>query len=75
MLELSSDDEIQVNSCLKDFIVHSNMIGNVIAAAALQKGSFEPLPFLNYGLFKDNYSTLIYLINKIIWIKMLKNTI
>ena len=56
------NDEIEVNSCLKDFIVHTNMIGNVIAAAALQKGSssYEPLPFLNYGLFKDNYSKRNY---------------
>lgn len=41
---------------IKDFIAQTNMIGNVIAAAASQKNSFEPLPFANYSLFEETYS-------------------
>jgi hypothetical protein len=40
---------------LKDFINHTNVIGNVIAAASSQKNSFEPLPFANYSLFEETY--------------------
>lgn len=40
---------------IKDFIAHTNMIGNVIAAAASQKNSYEPLPFPNYSLFDEDY--------------------
>jgi hypothetical protein len=31
------------------------MIGNVIAAAASQKNSSEPLPFTDYSLFDETY--------------------
>jgi hypothetical protein len=41
---------------IKDFIAQTNMIGNVIAAAANQKNSSEPLPFTDYSLFEENYS-------------------
>ncbi|CAF0825220.1 unnamed protein product [Brachionus calyciflorus] len=40
---------------LFDFIQQTNVIGNVIAAAATQKNSFEPLPFSNSSLFEENY--------------------
>jgi hypothetical protein len=40
---------------IKDFIAHTSLIGNVIAAAAHQKSSFEPLPFPDYHLFEENY--------------------
>ena len=43
---------------LKDFINHTNVIGNVIAAASSQKNSFEPLPFANYSLFEESYGKL-----------------
>ena len=46
---------------IKDFIAQTNLIGNVIAAAASQKNSFEPLPFSNYSLFDENYGKLIKL--------------
>ena len=42
---------------IKDFIAHTNLIGNVIAAAASQKNTFEPLPFSNYSLFDEIYET------------------
>jgi len=42
---------------LKDFINHTNVIGNVIAAASSQKNSFEPLPFANYSLFDESYES------------------
>lgn len=40
---------------IKDFIAQTNIIGNVIAAAASQKNSFEPLPYTDYALFEENY--------------------
>jgi hypothetical protein len=39
---------------LKDFIANTSLIGNVIAAAAHNKSSSEPLPFPNYSLFEEN---------------------
>lgn len=45
---------------LFDFIEQTNVIGNVIAAAASQKNSFEPLPFLNMSLFDENYGKLLF---------------
>lgn len=47
---------------IKDFIAQTNMIGNVIAAAASQKNSFEPLPFPNSSLFHEAYGKPISLI-------------
>ena len=46
---------------VKDFIAQTNIIGNVIAAAASQKNSFEPLPFTDYSLFKETYSKFFLL--------------
>ena len=43
---------------IKDFIAQTNLIGNVIAAAASQKNSFEPLPYTDYALFEENYGEL-----------------
>jgi hypothetical protein len=40
---------------IKDFIAQTSLIGNVIAAAAAHKNSFEPLPFPNYSLFDENH--------------------
>ena len=40
---------------IKDFIAQTNVIGNVIAAAASQINSFEPLPFPNYDLFEEKH--------------------
>lgn len=39
---------------IQEFIAQTNLIGNVIAAAASQKNTFEPLPFPNYSLFDEN---------------------
>ena len=50
----NDDGEVRFGG-IKDFIAHTNMIGNVIAAAASQKNSFEPLPFSNSSLFEDSY--------------------
>lgn len=50
----NDDGEVRTGG-IKDFIAHTNMIGNVIAAAASQKNSFEPLPFSNSSLFEDSY--------------------
>lgn len=44
---------------IKDFIAQTNMIGNVIAAAASQKNSYEPLPFADTSLFEETYSNLL----------------
>jgi hypothetical protein len=40
---------------IKEFIAQTTMIGNVIAAAASQKNSSEPLPFTDYSLFDETY--------------------
>lgn len=40
---------------IKEFIAQTTMIGNVIAAAASQKNSSEPLPFTDYSLFEETY--------------------
>ena len=45
---------------IKDFIAQTNVIGNVIAAAASQKNTFEPLPFSNYSLFEENYGIFFF---------------
>lgn len=43
------------NGGIKEFIAQTTMIGNVIAAAASQKNSSEPLPFTDYSLFEETY--------------------
>ncbi len=40
---------------IKEFIAQTTMIGNVIAAAASQKNSSEPLPFTDYSQFEETY--------------------
>jgi hypothetical protein len=55
----NDDGEVRTGG-IKDFIAHTNMIGNVIAAAASQKNSFEPLPFSNSSLFEDNYGNFFF---------------
>ena len=35
------------------------LVGNVIAAAASQKNSSEPLPFTDYSLFEEVYGNEI----------------
>ena len=54
---MSTNNNNQTNrpGGLFDFIEQTNIIGNVIAAAATQKNSFEPLPFSNSSLFDENY--------------------
>ena len=47
---------------IKEFIAHTTMFGNVIAAAASQKNSSEPLPFTDYSLFEENYGNFILFI-------------
>ncbi len=42
---------------IKEFIAQTTMIGNVIAAAASQKNSSEPLPFTDYSLFEETYDS------------------
>ncbi len=55
----NDDGEVRTGG-IKDFIAHTNMIGNVIAAAASQKNSFEPLPFSNSSLFEDSYGKHLF---------------
>ncbi len=40
---------------IMDLISQTNMIGNVIAAAASQKNPYEALPFLDSTLFQETY--------------------
>lgn len=58
----AADDQSRSGG-IKDFIAQTNMIGNVIAAAASQKNTFEPLPFPNMSLFDETYSSDVLKIN------------
>ncbi len=56
---MANNEETDVRSGgIKALIAQTNVIGNVIAAAASEKNTFEPLPFCNYSLFDDNYGIL-----------------
>jgi hypothetical protein len=48
------DNEPQPSG-IKAFIAQTAMLSNVIAAAASQKNSSEPLPFTDTSLFEETY--------------------
>lgn len=54
--EKEADESSIRSGGIKDFVSQTFMITHVIAAAASQNNVDEPLPFVNYSLFEDNYS-------------------
>ena len=58
MANNEEEADVRHSGGIKALIAQTNVIGNVIAAAASEKNSFEPLPFCNYSLFDDNNGIL-----------------
>ena len=61
MANNEEEADVRHSGGIKALIAQTNVIGNVIAAAASEKNSFEPLPFCNYSLFDDNNGIYLFL--------------